>query len=112
MPLINSVARVATQRMPKAITPKAHAIIDYLTIGAFLVTGAGYWRGHKRAALSAFFCAGAELALNLMTDYPGGIKKEICFPTHCKIDFSLASMSAGMPDLSGLEDDRGRMYFL
>ena len=112
MPLINSVARLATQRLPKAITPQAHAIIDYLTIGAFLVTGAGYWRGHKRAALSAFFCAGAELALNLMTDYPGGIKKEISFPTHCKIDLSLAAMSAAMPEFMGFEDDLERRFFL
>ena len=112
MPLINSVARVATQRMPKAITPKAHAIIDYLTIGAFLVTGAIYWRRHKRAALSAFFCAGADLAVSLLTDYPGGIKKEISFPTHCKIDLGLAAMSAALPEFMGFEDDREKRFFL
>jgi hypothetical protein len=112
MPLINNVARLATQRMPKAITPKAHAIIDYLTIGAFLITGALYWRRHKRAALSAFACAGTELALNLLTDYPGGIKKEISFPTHCKIDLGLAAMSAAMPEFMGFEDDREKRFFL
>jgi hypothetical protein len=112
MLLINSVARIATQRMPKAIKPKAHAIVDYITIGAFLITGAIYWRRHKRAALSAFVCGGAELALNLLTDYPGGGTDAVNFPTHLKIDLGLAAMSAAMPEFMGFEDDREKRLFL
>lgn len=112
MALINSVARIATQHMPKAVTPKAHAIFDYLAVGAFLITGAIYWRRHKRAALSAFFCGGAELALNLLTDYPGGVTDAVSFPTHLKIDLGLAAMSAAMPEFMGFEDDREKRFFL
>jgi hypothetical protein len=112
MPLINSVARAATQRLPKAVTPKAHAMIDYLSVGAFLLTGAVYWRRHKRAALSAFFCASAELALNLLTDYPGGVTKAISFPTHRKVDLGLAAMAAAMPEFMAFEDDREKRFFL
>ena len=54
MALLNSAVALATKKLPKAVTPKGHAVIDYITVGAFLVTGALYWRRHKRAALSAF----------------------------------------------------------
>jgi hypothetical protein len=112
MALINSAIGVATKRMPKAVTPKGHAVIDYITCGAFIVTGALYWGRHKRAALSAFICGGAELALSLLTDYPGGVKKVISFPTHCKVDLGLAAMTAAMPEFMGFKDDREKRFFL
>jgi hypothetical protein len=112
MALLNSAVSLATKKLPKAITPKGHAVIDYLTVGAFLVTGALYWRRHKRAALSAFICGGAELALSLITDYPGGVKKVISFPTHCKVDLGLAAMTATMPEFMGFKDDREKRFFL
>ena len=112
MALLNSAVSLATKKLPKAVTPKGHAVIDYLTVGAFLVTGALYWRRHKRAALSAFICGGAELALSLITDYPGGVKKVISFPTHCKVDLGLAAMTATMPEFMGFKDDREKRFFL
>jgi hypothetical protein len=112
MALLNSAVSLATKKLPKAITPKGHAVIDYLTVGAFLVTGALYWRRHKRTALSAFICGGAELALSLITDYPGGVKKVISFPTHCKVDLGLAAMTATMPEFMGFKDDREKRFFL
>lgn len=112
MALLNSAVSLATKKMPKAVTPKGHAVIDYLTVGAFLITGALYWRRHKRAALSAFICGGAELALSLITDYPGGVKKVISFPTHCKVDLGLAAMTATMPEFMGFKDDREKRFFL
>jgi hypothetical protein len=112
MALLNSAVSLATKKLPKAVTPKGHAVIDYLTVGAFLVTGALYWRRHKRAALSAFICGGADLALSLITDYPGGVKKVISFPTHCKVDLGLAAMTATMPEFMGFKDDREKRFFL
>lgn len=112
MALLNSAVALATKKLPKAVTPKGHAVIDYITVGAFLVTGALYWRRHKRAALSAFICGGAELALSLITDYPGGVKKVISFPTHCKVDLGLAAMTATMPEFMGFKDDREKRFFL
>src|SRR3954467_2838050 len=112
MALLNSAVALATKRMPKAVTPKGHAVIDYITLGAFIVTGALYWRRHKRAALSAFICGGAELALSLLTDYPVRVKKVISFPTHCKVDIGLAAMTAAMPEFMGFNDDREKRFFL
>src|SRR5438270_13593537 len=112
MPMLTSAANVLTKRMPKVISPKAHAVVDYMTAGAFLLTGAIYWPRNKRAALGAFVCAGAELATSLLTDYPGGVKKVISYRNHGKIDLGLAAMTATMPEFMGFRHDREKSFFL
>jgi hypothetical protein len=112
MPLTNSLAKVVAKPLPRMVSPKAHAVADYVTVGAFL-TGAGFfWQRSKRAALGALICAGAELAVNLLTDYPGGIKKVISFRTHREIDLGLAAMTATMPEFLAFKDDSERKFFL
>ena len=98
--------------MPKAISPKAHAIADYFVVGSFLVAGALFWRKNKRAALSALICGGAELALNLLTDYPGGVRKVLHPHTHEKLNIGLAAMSAAMPEFMDFQDQPEKNFFL
>lgn len=112
MAVLNSVAGLVSRRMPKALSPKAHAITDYLVVGSLLVAGILFWRKNKRAALSALICGGSELALNLLTDYPGGMKKVIHPRTHEKIDLGLAAMTAAMPEFMEFDDDKERHFFL
>ena len=112
MPMLTSATHVLTKRMPKIISPKAHAVADYFTAGAFLLTGAIYWSRNKRAALGAFICAGAELATSLLTDYPGGVKKVISFRNHEKFDLGLAAMTATMPEFMGFRHEREKTFFL
>jgi hypothetical protein len=112
MPILTSATHVVTRRMPKIISPKTHAVVDYVTAGAFLLTGAFYWSRNKRAALSAFVCGGAELATSLLTDYPGGVKKVISFRNHGRIDLGLAAMTATMPEFMGFRHDREKSFFL
>ncbi len=112
MAVVNSMAGAITKRMPKVISPTGHAIADYLTMGAFLVAGALFWRRNKRAALASLVCGGAELALNLLTNYPGGIAEVVSFPTHCKIDTGMAAMIAEMPRFMKFEDDKQKTFFL
>ena len=112
MPILTRATHVLTKRMPKIISPKAHAVVDYVTAGAFLLTGAFYWSRNKRAALGAFVCGGAELATSLLTDYPGGVKKVISFRNHGRIDLGLAAMTATMPEFMGFRHDRGKSFFL
>ena len=112
MPILSSATHVLTRRMPKIISPKAHAVVDYVTAGAFLLTGAFYWSRNKRAALGAFVCGGAELATSLLTDYPGGVKKVISFRNHGRIDLGLAAMTATMPEFMGFRHDREKSFFL
>ncbi len=112
MPLTTSVANVLTKRLPKIMTPKSHAIADYLSIAGFFVAGALFWRLNRRAALAAFACGGTGLAVNLVTDYPGGIHSLISFPLHEKMDLGLAAMAATIPEFMGFADDRQRGFFL
>jgi len=44
MPILTSAAQIAAKPFPKAISPKAHAIIDYMTVGAFFMSAAWFWK--------------------------------------------------------------------
>ncbi|PYY06153.1 MAG: hypothetical protein DMG69_24525 [Acidobacteria bacterium] len=112
MAVVNSLAGALSRRMSKSISPKGHAIADYIAVAAFFISGALFWRRHKRAAMSAFICGGAELALNLLTDYPGGVRPAITLATHSKLDLGLAAVTAGMPEFMDFEDDPEKSFFL
>ena len=56
MPLLDQAAKWTTNKMPKVITPKAHAIIDYAMAASFFGMAAFFWRRNKRAAVSALVC--------------------------------------------------------
>ncbi len=106
MPFSTAATDAITRRAPKFISPKAHAVIDYLMIGTFFVTGALFWRRNRRAAISALMCGGAELTNTLFTDYPGGVAPVISFPFHRKIDFGLAAMTATISSQNRLRSRR------
>jgi hypothetical protein len=112
MPILTNAVDVVTRRLPKVVSPKGHAIIDYITIGTFFVAGALMWRKNKRAALGSLLCGGAELAVNLLTDYPGGVSSVISFPTHGKIDIGLAAMAATMPEFLAFPNETEKHFFL
>ena len=112
MPVLNNVAGLLSRRMDKSISPKGHALADYIAVAAFFIMGAIFWRRHKRAAMSAFICGGAELALNLLTDYPGGVTPAISLGTHSKLDLGLAAITAAMPEFMDFEDDREKGFFV
>jgi hypothetical protein len=50
MPVLNSLAKIAAKPIPKAVTPKVHGIIDYITVGIFFGTVL-----HALSLLSAMF---------------------------------------------------------
>jgi hypothetical protein len=49
MSVLNSLARIAAKPIPKAVTPKVHGIVDYITIGIFFGTVPVFWRRNRRA---------------------------------------------------------------
>ena len=112
MPILNTVAKIIAKPVPRVVSPKGHAILDYVMVGSFLVSAGWLWRRSKRAALAALICSGAELAVNLLTDYPGGVKKVISFRTHAEIDLGLAAMTAMMPEFLAFKDDDEKKFFL
>src|ERR1700736_4768585 len=112
MAIFNTAAKLALKPVPRFISPKGHAIIDYMTIGSFFMSAAWFWSRSKRAALAAAICGGADLAISLITDYPGGVKKAIPFRIHGDIDLGLATMTAAMPEFLAFEDDHEKKFFL
>ncbi|MGH9513508.1 MAG: hypothetical protein ACRD2U_15360 [Terriglobales bacterium] len=110
MPKLNAVAYGVTRRLPKVISPRDHAIADYVAVGLFAVAGGLFWRRNKPAATAALICGTAELALNLITDYPGGVAGIVSFPDHGRADMALAALTATIPDLLGFR--KGRKFFL
>jgi hypothetical protein len=103
MPFLNSLTRIAAKSIPKAVTPKVHGVVDYITIGILFGTVPVFWRRNRRATVASLICGGAELALVLLTDYPCGVKDFISFRAHREIDYGLAAMVATMPESFGLK---------
>ena len=112
MPIINSLTKLLAKPIPRIVSPKAHAIVDYVTIGSFLLSAGYFWKRSKRASLAALICAGSQLAVSMMTDYPGGLRKVISFRTHGEIDLGLAAMTATMPEFLAFKDDSASKVFL
>ena len=112
MPILNRTIQMATQPLPKMISPKAHALFDFLVAGSFFLLAPFLWRRSKRAAIAALLSGSAELAVSLLTNYPGGAKRVIHPRTHRDIDYGLAAMIATMPEFLAFEDDNERKLFL
>ena len=111
MPILNSLARIAAKPLPKMISPKTHAVLDYMTVGAFVASAGWFWSRSKRAALASLICGSAQLAVSLLTDYPGGVRKIISFKIHRDIDFGLAAMTATMPEFLAFNEESEKKFF-
>ena len=111
MALMQKGVALAAGRMPKKITPRAHAAFDYAIAGSFALMGARFWKRSRKAAIGSLLCGGATAAVSLLTDYPGGVKKVIPYPMREKIDTGLVAMTAAMPRLMNIEDKREAKFF-
>ena len=111
MPILDHAARWATNKLPKVIDPKAHAVIDYAMAVSFFGMAAFFWRRNKRAAVSALVCGAAETITVVCTDYPGGVAKEINFETHGTIDFGLSGLAASFPDMLRFSGEPEARFF-
>jgi hypothetical protein len=105
MPLWQQGLRFAAGRMPKAIQPSTHALIDCAIAGTFLLVAARFWRRNRRAAIGSLICGGAAAANIIFTDYPGGALDAISYKTHGRVDGGLAGMTAAMPRLMGFANE-------
>ena len=97
MPMLQKGVHALSGRMPKVLSPTAHAIADYATLGGFVVMGVLFWKHRRRAAVASLGCAAAEAANVLLSDHPGSIKKVINPETHAHIDFALATAASSLP---------------
>ena len=111
MPVLNNLTKMVAKPIPRMITPKAHAVIDYASVGVFLGSTALFWRRNRRAALASLLCGGAELGLMLLTDYPGGMKKILSFETHRELDYGLAALTASVPETMAFKHTGETKFF-
>jgi hypothetical protein len=111
MAMAMSAANVVANRLPKVFDAKSHAVMDYLTAGAFFLMASMFWGRNKRAAIGAAVCGGAIVATSMLTNYPGGVKKVISFQTHGRIDTGLAGLTAGIPTFMAFGDEDEAKYF-
>jgi hypothetical protein len=111
MPVLNNVVKMAAKPMPDIVSPRVRAVLDYMIAGAFFASAGWFWRRNKRAAVAALLCGGGELSVSLLTDYPGGVRREIKFSTRRKLDLGLAAMTASMPEFLNFKDEPERKFF-
>ena len=112
MPNLNAATRMAMAPLPRILPPAGHAVVDFLTTGAFLAGAVWFWKRNRKAAVASFLCGGATLAVNLLTDYRGGSKRLISFPLHRHLDFGLAAATALMPKLLWFDDETEQIFFV
>ena len=112
MPAVTSLAKVIAKPLPRVVSPKAQAILDYILVGSFIGTATWFWRHNKRAALAALLCGGAKLAVTLLTDSPGGVRRVITPRARREIDLGLAAMVATMPEFFAFKDEPQKKFFL
>ncbi len=111
MPVLQKGVAALASKMPKVVSPKAHAIADYATVGTFALLAGLFWGRHKRAAIAAIICAGSELTTTLLTDFPGGVAGAISLPIHVKIDFGVAAAASSLPTFMGFDGDSEAKWF-
>lgn len=112
MPTLNSFVRVAAKPLPRVISPKAQAILDYLLVGSFFGAASWFWRHNKRAVIAAVLCGSAKLAVTLLTDSPSGVRRVIPPRARREIDLGLAAIVASMPEFLAFKDEPQRKFFL
>jgi hypothetical protein len=110
--MLNSLVKVVAKPLPRIVSPEARAVVDYIVVGSFLAAAGWFWQRNKRAALAAIVCGGADLAVSLLTDYPGGTRKLISFRARREIDLGLAAMTATMPEYLAFKDKAEKKFFL
>jgi hypothetical protein len=111
MAMLNRVVKMATKPLPRMISPRGHAVLDYLIVGAFFATAGVFWKRNKRAAVSSLLCGSAQLGVTLLTDYPGGVRPAIPFSTRRKLDLGMAAITAAMPEFLNFEREPERKFF-
>ena len=98
-------------RVPKVISPTAHAIVDYMVVGYYFVAAGACWGGNKRASIAALANGAAVLGVSMFTDYWGDGRKPISFETHGKIDVGQGLAATLAPLLLGFADKPSASLF-
>jgi len=111
MPSLQTAIRLVGKTLPKMVSAKQHAAVDYGAAALFLLGSALFWRRNKAAAAASLVCGVAGASVAALTDYKGGAEHAIGFPLHAKIDLGLSSMAAAIPEILTPEDEKAKSFF-
>ena len=111
MALLDVGVKMLANRMPKVLSPKTHAIIDYATAGAFFVMAPILWKRNRRAAIASLACGAAATTAAVLADHPGGAAKVVNFPTHGKMEAGFSGVVASLPSLLGFSGEWPAIFF-
>lgn len=102
----------AFRNVPKLVTPRVHAWLDFAVTTYFL--GLGVWfaiAGKKGAATAAFINGGMVAGVSMLTDYEGDGSKPIDFKMHGTLDAVQATTAALGPVIHGFAGEPEAKYF-
>jgi hypothetical protein len=111
MALVDMGVRAVSSRLPKVISPRNHAIIDYVMAGAFFAMVPVLWKRKRRAAIAALACGAVETTTSMLTDYPGGVAKAISFRTHGRMDAGLSGVITSLPNMMAFSNEWPAIFF-
>ncbi|HEV7347865.1 hypothetical protein [Telluribacter sp.] len=94
----------------KVISPKFHAILDYLVVVSLWAV-AGLYSWDSSLSTFTFVLGGIHLALTLLTRFPGGMFKIIPLPIHGYIELVVGILAVAAA-LFYLEDELARNFYL
>lgn len=98
--------------MQKPITPFAHGVLDYLTIGT-VVAAPRLMDFPDEAANACYALAGIYAGTSMMTDYPLAVKRAIPFKVHGMAEVAIGAILPALPFVLGFASDaRARNFFL
>ena len=98
--------------MRKPITPFAHGVIDYLTVGTVAVAP-GLMDFPDEAANACYALAGIYAGTSMMTDYPLAVKRAIPFKAHGVAEVAIGALLPALPFVLGFaSNSRARNFFL
>ena len=97
--------------MPKVVSPKLHAFLEYATVVGFMVAAGVLWNRNRKAGVAALANGVCVLGFSLFTDYPGSIRPLISFPMHGQLDIIQAAMAAAAPTVLGFGDEPEALFF-
>jgi hypothetical protein len=98
--------------MRKPITPFAHGILDYLTVGT--VAAAPKLMNFPDAAERACYAlAGVYAGTSMLTDYPLSVRRTIPFKAHGFAEVAIGALLPALPFILGFAgNSRARNFFI
>ena len=97
------MAGLMNRLTPKVLAVRTHGVIDYAHAGLNFAAAALLRNTNRRASKAAFAIGAGVLANALLTDYPFGVFRVYSFRLHGAVDYGLATTSASVPRLLGIE---------